>query len=317
MSRRKKISIVIPTYNEEKNIFLLLKKLTNYMEITLKEYEYEILLIDNYSTDNTRTIVKEFAGQDKRIKAIFNARNFGGIKSPYYGLLQSSGDCAILMCADFQDPIELIGEFVNGWEEGYKIVIGRKTKSRENRLMYLIRSVYYKLMEKISTSEQIAQFTGFGLYDSSFIKILNDLNDPAPYLRGLVSTLGFQRKEIEYVQPKRLYGETSTNFFRLYDVAMLGITSSSKVMLRFATLIGFALSGISLLIMIIYFVYKLLYWDSFQVGVAPLLMGLFFFCSIILFFLGILGEYVLSINERVMHRPLVIEEERINFEETK
>ena len=317
MSRRKKISIVIPTYNEEKNIFLLLKKLTNYMEITLKEYEYEILLIDNYSTDNTRTIVKEFAGQDKRIKAIFNARNFGGIKSPYYGLLQSSGDCAILMCADFQDPIELIGEFVNGWEEGYKIVIGRKTKSRENRLMYLIRSVYYKLMEKISTSEQIAQFTGFGLYDSSFIKILNDLNDPAPYLRGLVSTLGFQRKEIEYVQPKRLYGETSTNFFRLYDVAMLGITSSSKVMLRFATLIGFALSGISLLIMIIYFVYKLLYWDSFQVGVAPLLMGLFFFCSIILFFLGILGEYVLSINERVMHRPVVIEEERINFEETK
>lgn len=310
----KKISIVIPTYNEEKNIKLLVDELQSYLKNQLCQYDYEILIIDNCSRDKTQYIVRNMAVKDKNIKAIFNARNFGGLKSPYYGMLQTTGDCTILLCADFQDPIELIGDFIKEWEMGFKIVIGKKTRSKENKFMYFLRKCYYKLMESISTDEQISQFTGFGLYDKDFIEILKCLHDPSPYLRGIVASLGYERKEIEYVQSKRLYGKTSTNFMHLYDVAMLGITSSSKVMMRIATMMGFMFSAICLVVALVYFIFKLLFWNDFQIGMAPMVMGTYLLGSIQLFFIGLLGEYILNINERVINRPLVIEAERINFE---
>lgn len=309
----KKISIVIPTYNEQDNVELLSKNIITVMMSKLPAYDYEIIFIDNDSKDGTRERIKGLCLENPKIKAIFNAKNFGQFNSPYYGMMQATGDCVILMCADFQDPVEMIPKFVEKWSKGIKIVIGQKVSSKENKFMYFLRTCYYKLVKRFSDVEQIEHFTGFGLYDSSFIQILRDLKDPSPFLRGIVAEFGYKKCVIPYEQQKRLTGKTSNNFMRLYDAAMLSFTSYTKMGLRIATFIGFGVATMSLVIAIIYLILKLMYWDSFMAGTAPILIGMCFLGSIQLIFLGIMGEYILSINKRVMNRPLVIEEERINF----
>ncbi len=313
----KTISIVVPCYNEEENVRPLADALREMFKEDLPNYLYEIIFIDNDSQDSTRDIIREMCAEDKGIKGIFNAKNFGQFNSPYYAMLQSTGDCTILMAADFQDPVDMIPKYVHEWENGYKIVIGIKKSSQENKLMYWLRGCYYKLIKKLSDVEQIEQFTGFGLYDKRFIKVLRDLDDPTPFLRGIVAELGFKRKEIPYEQPKRRAGKTSNNLYRLFDAAMLSITSYTKVGLRLATLAGSACCGISMLFGIIYLVMKLIYWDRFAAGMAPLLIGMFFLGSVQIFFIGLVGEYILTINSRVMKRPLVVEEERLNFEDSE
>lgn len=310
----KKISILIPTYNEEENVVPLSQEIIKLFKGELKSYDYEIMFIDNYSKDKTRIYLLKLCEENKNIKAIFNAKNFGQFNSPYYGLCQTTGDCTILMCADFQDPIDMIPKFVKEWEEGNKIICGIKTTSKENKIMYFLRSCYYRMIKKMSDVEQIEHFTGFGLYDKSFIDVLRNLGDPTPFLRGIVAELGFSRKDIEYEQEKRRAGKTSNNFYRLYDAAMLSFTSYTKIGLRLATFAGFILSGLSILIALIYLVLKLIYWNEFPMGTAPILIGVFFFGSIQLFFIGLVGEYIMNINTRVMNRPLVIEEKRINFD---
>lgn len=309
----KKVSILIPTYNEEENVVPLSEAIIAELQENLPGYDYEILFIDNDSQDNTRPLLRELCAKNNRIKAIFNAKNFGQFNSPYYGLLQTTGDCSIMMCADFQDPVDMIHRLVQEWEKGYKIVVTQKTSSRENRLMYFLRSCYYKTIKKFSEVEQIEHFTGFGLYDREFIRVMRDLKDPTPFLRGIVAELGFRRTIIPYEQQKRRAGKTSNNFMRLYDGAMLSVTSYTKIGLRLATFVGFGISVISVAIALVYLILKLLYWDSFVAGTAPILIGMFFLGAVQLIFMGIMGEYILSINQRVMNRPLVIEEERINF----
>ena len=310
-----KISIVIPTYNEEENVKPLSEAIISEIEKSLPKYDFEIIFIDNDSKDNTRPIIKQLAANDKRIKAIFNAKNFGQFNSPFYGLLQSKGDCTILMCADFQDPVEMIPILVKEWENGYKIVSAIKTTSKENPVMRFLRTCYYKAIKKMSDVEQIEHFTGFGLYDRSFLDVLRDLKDPTPFLRGIVAELGYKRKEIPYEQQKRRAGKTHNNWYTLYDAAMLSFTSYTKIGMRIATIIGFLISILSVLIAMVYLVLKLIYWDNFPMGNAPVLIGVFLLGGIQLFFIGLLGEYIMSINSRVMKRPLVIEEMRINFED--
>lgn len=310
----KKISILIPCFNEEDNVIAISHSITRIMRQELAEYDYELVFIDNDSTDMTRVHLRTLCKEDKRIKAIFNARNFGQFNSPYYGMCQTSGDCTITMCCDFQDPVELIPRLVHEWEKGYLIVSAIKTSSKESPIMRALRSIYYKTIKKISSVEQIEHFTGTGLYDKAFIQILKDLNDPSPFLRGIVAELGYKRKNIEYEQAKRRFGKTHNNWYSLYDAAMLSFTSYTKVGLRIATILGFISAGINLLISIVYLILKIFNWNNFQAGVAPILIGVFFMGSIQLFFIGFLGEYILSMNTRLMNRPLVIEEERINFE---
>ena len=312
-SRKKTISIMVPTYNEEENVELMYKALKEMFKKELPNYQYEILFIDNKSRDNTRNLIRKICKKDKNVKAIFNAQNFGQFNSPYYGLLNTTGDCTIMVAADFQDPIEMIPKFVKEWENGYKIVIGTKTKSQESKIVYFLRSLYYKLIKKFSEVDQIEHFTGFGLYDKEFIKILKDLDDPEPYLRGIVAELGFERKEIPFTQPKRERGKSSNNWYRLYDGAMLGITSYTKIGLRFATILGFMVSFLSVLIAFIYLILKLCMWNSFQAGIAPLIIGVFLLGGLQIFFIGFLGEYILKMNQRIMHRPLVVVEEKINM----
>ena len=284
------------------------------MERDLPEYAFELVFIDNDSTDNTRSLIRGLCGQDRRIKAIFNARNFGQFNSPYYGMLQVTGDCVVEMVADFQDPVDMIPKYVREWEKGYKIVIGIKTSSRENKIMYWLRSCYYKTIKKLSDVEQIEHFTGSGLYDREFIEVLRNLDDPTPFLRGIVAELGYKRKEIPYDQPKRRAGKTHNNFYRLYDAAMLSVTSYTKAGLRLATFFGFFCSLASMCVALVYLVMKLIWWDRFPAGMAPMLIGMLFLGSVQIFFIGLLGEYIMSINQRVMKRPLVIEEERLNFD---
>ena len=309
----KKISVLIPCYNEEENVVSMSEEIVKLFSSELKDYDYELVFIDNDSHDNTRPLLREICAKNSRIKAIFNAKNFGQFNSPYYGILQTTGDCVISMVCDFQDPIELIPQYIREWENGYKIVIGIKTSSKENPIMYHLRGLYYKIIKKFSDVEQIEHFTGSGLYDREFVEVLRNLKDPTPFLRGIVAELGYRRKEIPYVQPQRRAGKTHNNFYRLYDAAMLSFTSYTKIGLRMATFFGIFCGVISICIGIIYLVLKLVLWDSFVAGMAPVLIGMFFLGSIQLFFLGFIGEYIISINQRVMNRPLVIEEERINF----
>ena len=285
----KKISVLIPCYNEEGNIKEIAQAIIKEME-KLKTYTYEIVFIDNHSTDKTRLILSEMCKNNKNIKAIFNVRNFGQYKSPYYGLLQTTGDCTISMCADFQDPVEMIPKFVKEWENGYKIVVGIKSKSKENPIIYFFRKCYYKLLKKISEVSQIEQFTGFGLYDKEFIDILRNLDDPTPFFRGIVAELGYERKEIKYTQRKRKSGKTKNNLYTLFDYAMLSFTSYTKFGLRLATFGGIIVSILSFIIGVVYLVLKLLYWDRFSAGLAPMLIGTFFLGAIQLFFIGFLGE---------------------------
>ena len=311
----KKISVLIPCYNEAENVGPISRAVTEILEKELPQYDYELVFIDNDSTDGTRDIIRGLCADNPRIKAILNARNFGQFNSPYYGMLQVTGDCVIEMVADFQDPVEMIPKYIHEWEKGYKIVIGIKTSSKENRLMYWLRSCYYKTIKKLSDVEQIEHFTGSGLYDREFIEVLRNLDDPTPFLRGIVAELGYRRKEIPYEQPRRRAGKTHNNFYRLYDAAMLSVTSYTKAGLRLATIFGSICAVVSMLIAMVYLVMKLIWWDRFPAGMAPMLIGMLFLGSVQLFFIGFLGEYIMSINQRVMKRPLVIEDERINFNE--
>ncbi len=309
----KKVSILVPCYNEEENVVAISNAIIEQME-KLPKYDYEIIFIDNCSKDNTRALIREICSKNQKIKAIFNVKNFGQFNSPYYGLTQTSGDCAISMSADFQDPPDLIPAFLEGWEEGNQIVCAVKTSSKENCIMYFLRSVYYKLIKKFSDVEQIEHFTGFGLYDKSFIEVLRKLDDPTPFLRGIVGELGGKRKEIPFEQPKRRAGKTHNNWYSLYDAAMLSITSYTKVGMRLAVFIGVFFSFLNLSVGFVYLVMKLVYWNSFAAGQAPTIIILSLMSSIMLAFMGFFGEYIAAINSRMMHRPLVIEEERINFE---
>ena len=235
---KKKISVMIPCYNEEENARPIYEAVKNELVTKLPQYDYEILFIDNKSTDNTRSIIRGICKEDKNVRAIFNCRNFGQFNSPYYGIINTSGDCCVTICADFQDPVELIPKFVAEWEKGYKVVIGVKTQSKESKIMYALRSLYYKAIKKMSNVEQIEHFTGFGLYDKSFVKTLRELDDPQPFIRGIVAELGPERKEIEYTQPQRRAGKTHNNFYSLYDAAMLSFTSYTKIGLRLAVFVG-------------------------------------------------------------------------------
>lgn len=310
----KKVSVTIACYNEEDNVDSICEQLIALFKTDLKKYDYEIIFIDNDSKDDTRNKIARLCEKYKKVKAIFNAKNFGQFNSPYYAMLQSTGDCVIPMCCDFQDPLELLPVFLNEWEKGYKIVCGIKSSSRESKILRFLRTCYYKLIKKMSHVEQIEHFAGFGLYDCEFIEILKNLDDPSPFLRGIVAELGFKRKDIEYVQPARINGKSSNNWYTLYDAAMLSFTSYTKIGLRIATIFGFVCSLISLVIAIAYTIMKLCNWYSFPVGIAPILIGIFLFGSLQIFFIGLVGEYILNINTRIMHRPLVIEERRINFE---
>ena len=310
----KKISVLIPAYNEEENVLPLSEAIIEIFRQDLTEYDYEIVFIDNNSKDKTRLLISEICNKNVKVKAIFNAKNFGQFNSPYYGLCQTDGDCTILICADFQDPVDMIPKFVAEWEAGYKIVCGIKTTSKENGFIYFLRSCYYKTIKRFSDVEQIEHFTGFGLYDKEFVDILRNLDDPSPFLRGIVAELGPDRKEIPYQQEKRHAGKTKNNWYRLYDAAMLSFTSYTKIGMRIATITGFLCSILSLITAFVYLVLRLIIGEHLPVGMIPVLLGVFVFGSLQLFFIGLVGEYIMNINTRIMKRPLVVELKRINFD---
>lgn len=309
----KKISILIPCLNEEENVPLITKKIQQLFENELKEYDYELVFIDNYSTDQTRGIIRGLCSKNNKIKAIFNTKNFGPSRSPVYGLTQTTGDCAIMIPADLQVPPELLPQFIKKWEEGFRIVIAQKSKSKEIPFMFLCRKLYYKIFNVIGDIEHIEHFAGFGLFDRKFIDLLGTLEEPEPYIRGLVTEFESEWAIIEFTEPKRQNGHTKTNFFSLYDTAMLGFTSYSKAIPRYATLVGFLSSAVCIIIAIVFLVLKLIFWHDYPMGTAPILISIFLLGGIQLFFMGLLGEYIMRINTRVSRRPLVVEEERINF----
>ncbi len=315
LNGKKVISVMIPCYNEEENARPIYEAVRDEIKKSCPNYDYEILFIDNKSRDRTREIIEDICANDKHVKAIFNCKNFGQFNSPYYGITQTSGDCCITVCADFQDPVEMIPKFVEEWENGYKIVIGRKTSSKESSIMYFLRGCYYKIIKRMSSVDMIEQFTGFGLYDKSFVDTLRNLKDPTPFIRGIVAELGPERKEIEYEQPQRRAGKTHNNFLSLYDAAMLSFTSYTKAGMRIATFLGFLIAILSFIGAIGMLIAKLCMWDRFVAGYAPIIIAVFFMGGVQLAFLGFLGEYVMSMNTRLMNRPLVIEEKRINFDE--
>lgn len=311
----KKISVLIPCYNEEENVIPMSEAVREQFQAHLPGYDWELVFIDNFSTDTTREKLEQICAGDRHIKAIFNAKNFGQFNSPFYGMCQTTGDCTISMCCDFQDPVELIPRLVHEWENGYKIVCAIKTASKENPFVRLLRTMYYKAIRKMSPVEQIEHFTGTGLYDKDFIEILRNLDDSTPFLRGIVAEMGFRRKDITYEQQERRAGTSHNNWYTLYDAAMLSFTSYTKIGMRLAVFIGFFISICSFLIAIVYTVIKLTHWNSFPAGNAPILIGVFLLGGIQIFFIGLLGEYIMSMHTRIMHRPLVIEERRINFDE--
>ena len=308
----KHICVVTPCYNEVENVRELYVAIKLVFE-KLPEYTYTHLYIDNASKDGTDRILRELAAADPNVKVIFNARNFGHIRSPYHGLIQLDADATVILASDFQDPPSMIPDFLRRWEEGYKIVIGVKVESEESRLMYFLRSVYYGVAKKLADIELMQHVTGFGLYDRRVIEILREIDDPYPYVRGLIADIGLGRAEIPYKQPNRRRGLSKNNFYTLYDLAILGITNHSKVPLRVATMAGFIMAAGSLLVAFGYLVAKLVFWNLFTVGVAPILISLFFFSSVQLFFIGIIGEYIGAIHTQVQKRPLVVERERLNF----
>ncbi len=311
---KKTISIVIPAYNEEDNIIVMINRLKAIMAGFEDRYYYEIITIDNCSADRTVELVKKECEKDNRVKLIANAKNFGWVRSPYYGLVQAKGDAVAILAADFQDPPELIAEFIRKWEEGYSMVLGIKNQSKENTLMFALRKFFYRVLSSACDGEPtIKNFTGFGLYDQKFISVLRDIDDPYPYLRGLVSELGFNRWEVPFVQPQRAAGKSDSSFYKLYDMAMLGFTSHSKLPLRLSAFVGFFSAMVSFLFALGYLIYKLIFWYEFSVGIAPMVIGIFFFSSVQLFFIGVIGEYIGAIHTQIRKRPLVIEKERINF----
>ena len=309
----KRISIIAPCFNELDNVLELYDRIKKVMG-PLSQYEYEIIYIDNASTDGTQQQLRELAAKDKSVKVILNSRNFGHIRSPFYGLIQANGDAVIGIATDLQDPPELIPDLLKKWEEGNQIVVGYKEKSEEAFVFFFIRRAYYWVVSRLSDLPLFQNCTGFGLYDRRVVDVLKTVNDPYPYFRGLIAEIGFRVARIPYTQPLRKRSITKNNFYTLYDLAMLGITSYSKIPLRLAAMLGFAMSFLSLLTGLGYLVYKLLFWNEFKAGIAPVVVGLFLISSVQLFFIGVIGEYIGSIYTKVTNRPLVIERERINFD---
>ena len=312
----KKISIVSSAFNEQDNIETLYLAVKEQMAKWKDKYEYEQIILDNCSTDDTLKKLRDLAAKDKHLKVIVNARNFGHIRSPYYGILQATGDAVIYLASDLQDPPELISEFIAQWEKGTPVVLGQKKQSLENKLFFAVRKFYYWLLNLVNDSgaELVQNCTGFGLYDRAVVEQLRRLADPYPYLRGLVCELGYSKVLIPFVQPTRRSGFTKNNFYTLYDNAMIGFTNHSKVPLRLAALGGFVLGAISFLLACVYLILKLCFWNRFPMGTAPILLAVLFFASVQLVFLGVLGEYIGAILTQVLKRPLVIERERINFD---
>jgi glycosyltransferase involved in cell wall biosynthesis len=308
----KLISVVTGTFNEEENVEEFERQVRDVFS-ELPQYSYELIFVDNASTDGTVAILRRLAAADPRIKFIINARNFGPIRSGFYAMLQGKGEATIALASDLQDPPALIKDFLACWEDGFKIVLGIKAESEEKAIFFAVRKLYYRLVRRLADVEMNINSTGFGLYDARVIETLREVDDPYPYLRGLICEIGFESAKVPFVQPKRKRGITKSNFYLLYDIAMLGITEHSKVPLRLATMFGFVASILSFLTGLFYLGYKLLFWSSFSLGIAPLAIGLFFFISVQLFFIGILGEYIGSIHTKVLRRPLIVEKERINF----
>ena len=308
----KKLSIVSGCYNEAGNVEELVARVAKAMA-SLPQYDYEQIIIDNASTDGTQEILRKLAAGNRRLKIILNARNFGHIRSPFHGMMQGAGDAVVYMASDLQEPPELISDFVKKWEEGAKAVVAIKDSSDESPLFFAVRRLYYRLVEGLAETRTIQNFTGFGLYDRVIMEYCRELKDPYPYFRGLIAEVGLPVERVSYHQPLRTRGFTKNNLYTLYDMAMLGITNFSKVPLRLATVIGFSSALLCLIIAGCYLIYKLLYWYSLPVGTAPMVIGIFFFASVQLFFIGILGEYIGAIHTQVLKRPLVVEKERINF----
>ena len=315
MFGKKKISVVSSCFNEEENIEILYERVKAQMEKFQDKYDWEQILIDNGSRDNSAEKMRTLASKDKRVKVIINARNFGHIRSPYWAMINATGDAIIYMASDLQDPPELIPEFIEKWEQGYKMALAQKTNSKENPVVFLVRKIFYSLMKMIADDEtdQLSQCTGFGLYDREIIDIIKKIDDPYPYIRGLICDIGFEKALIPFTQPKREHGKTHNNFYTMYDNAMIGIVKHSKIPLRLAAFTGFILGFLSLLTALFYLIYKLCFWNTFDAGQAPVVIGLFFFSAVQLFFIGIVWEYVGAIYTRVNKRPVVVEKERINF----
>lgn len=309
----KHISVMTPCYNEEGNIRNIYNAVKEQFD-KMPQYTYEHIFIDNYSTDNSRKILRELATEDSNVKVILNARNFGPNRSGSYGMLQGTGDALICIVCDLQDPPEMIPTFLQKWEEGYKVVLGQKTKSKENPLMFQVRKLYYKIMEKLSETEHLTNVTGYGLFDKEVLDMIKWMDDPDPYIRGLVTQLGYKWCLVEYTQQERTSGKSSYNFNRYFDFAITGLTHVSKKPLRIVTLAGLIMSAISFAIAIIYLVFKLVHWYEFDMGTAPILIGVFLLGSVQLACLGVIGEYIGAILTKVTKRPMVVEEERINFD---
>ena len=309
----KHISVMTPCYNEEGNIRNIYNAVKEQFD-KMPQYTYEHIFIDNYSTDNSRKILRELAAEDSNVKVILNARNFGPNRSGSYGMLQGTGDALICIVCDLQDPPEMIPSFLQKWEEGYKVVLGQKTKSKENPLMFQVRKLYYKIMEKLSETEHLTNVTGYGLFDKEVLDMIKWMDDPDPYIRGLVTQLGYKWCLVEYTQQERTSGKSSYNFNRYFDFAITGLTHVSKNPLRIVTLAGLIMSAISFAIAIIYLVFKLVHWYEFDMGTAPILIGVFLLGSVQLACLGVIGEYIGAILTKVTKRPMVVEEERINFD---
>lgn len=308
------ISVLTHCYNEAPNIDEVYTRVRAAFD-AFPQYACEHVFIDNASTDGTQQALRELAARDQRVKVILNSRNFGVTRSGFHGILQCRGDAVIPMAADLQDPPELIPEFIKKWEEGYKAVLAVKRSAGESKAIYSIRRLYYALVKRLSEIELIENYYGFGLYDRAIIEALRQMDDPYPYFRGLVMEAGFEHAIVYFDQPARKRGKSSYSLYKLYDVAMQGITSHSRVPLRLATMLGFAMSALSFLVGMGYLVYKLIFWEEFTLGLAPLLVAVFFLGSLQLFFTGILGEYIGFVYTHVRKQPLVIEKERINFDQ--
>lgn len=313
----KKISVTIPTYSDEKCVPAMYDRLTKVFTQQLPQYDYEIIFVDDYSPDNTRSVIRQYCAMDKHVKAVFNARNFGYTRNVFATMQYGTGDATFLLFSDLQDPPELLPQMVAEWEKGHKVVIGQKTKSKESRLLFFLRTIYYNVIGKFSDIKQIQHFNGFGLYDRVFIDVMRQIDDPYPYFKGLVSEYGMNIQVVQYEQAASLRGKSGQNLWKVYDAAMVGITSYTKILMRIATFLGAALGVVSLCLALFILVSKLLNWNAYPYGTASILIGIFFIGAVQLFFMGILGEYILSINTRTMRRPLVVVGERLNFEETE
>ncbi|MFZ2538172.1 MAG: glycosyltransferase family 2 protein [Oscillospiraceae bacterium] len=310
----KKISVIVPCYNEEKSVHTMHNIITSLFQNELSNYNYELIFADDYSTDNTRNELEKICVKDKKVKAILNAKNFGFNRNVFYALTQGTGDAVFMIFGDLQDPPELLPQFVDQWEKGYKVVLGQKLHSDENKFVYTLRSTFYKMMDKLSSVNQIQHFNGFGFYDKMFIDAIKQIDDPNPYLKGIVGEFGMKQTILNYDQKESARGKSNFNFSKYYDVAMLGITSYTKTLMRITTFLGGLLGILSILLATFVFVNKLMNWDTYPIGIPTIIIGVFFIGAVQLFFTGILGEYILSINTRTLKRPLVIPEKKLNFE---